>query len=93
MTLVNEEYFDEIIGTLRRRGLQLHHFTLVASRTTLSKRIRGRLLLPQAKRWVRAQMDRCVSALESPNFAVHVLTDNRSVREVVSEIKSQLPQI
>jgi cytidylate kinase len=93
MTLVNQQYFDEIVGTLRRSGLELHHFTLVASRTTLSKRIRGRLLLPQAKRWVRAQMERCVSALEAPNFAVHVPTDNRSVREIVREIRSQLPQV
>ena len=93
MTLVNQQYFDEIVGALRRNGLDLHHFTLVASRTTLSRRIRGRLLLPQAKRWVRAQMERCVSALESPEFAIHVPTDNRTVREIVNEIKSQLPQV
>ena len=93
MTLVNPQYFDEIVGTLRRNGLDLHHFTLVASRTILSKRIRGRLLLPAAKRWVREQMERCVSALESPDFAIHVTTDNRSVREIVSEIKAQLPQV
>lgn len=93
MTLVNQQYFDEIVGTLRRSGLELHHFTLVASQDTLRKRIRGRLLLPQAKRWVRAQIERCVSALESPTFAVHVPTDNRRVREVVSEIRAQLPQV
>ena len=93
MTLVNQQYFDEIVGTLRRSGLELHHFTLVASRTTLSRRIRGRWLLPQAKRWVREQMERCVAALESANFAVHIPTDNRSVREIVSEIKAQLPQV
>lgn len=91
MTLVNEDYFDEIVGSLRRRGVDVRHFTLVASRATLSKRIRRRLLLPQAKRWVRAQMERCVSALESPLFEVHVQTDNRTVQEIVNEIRAQLP--
>ena len=93
MTLVNQQYFDEIVGELRRRGLDVHHFALVASRATLHKRIRGRLLLPHAKRWVRAQVERCVTALESPAFAVHIQTDNRSVAEVVSEIRAQLPTI
>ena len=91
MTLVNEQYFDEVVGSLRRSGFDLHHFTLVASRETLSQRIRGRLLLPRSKRWVREQMERCVSALESSTFAVHVPTDNRSVTEIASHIRSQLP--
>ncbi len=92
MTLVNEQYFDEIVGSLRRSGLEIHHFSLLASRTTLNKRISGRLLLPHAKRWVRDQMERCVTVLESPTFAVHIATDNRNVAEIVSEIRSQLPQ-
>jgi hypothetical protein len=91
MTLVNQLYFDEVVGGLRRSGLDVHHFTLVATRATLNKRIRGRLLLPQSKRWVRAQMERCVTALESPAFAVHIQTDNKSVREIVNDIKSRLP--
>jgi predicted kinase len=93
MTLVNQQYFDEVVGELLRTGLDLYHFTLVASRETLSKRIRGRLLLPHAKRWVRAQMERCVATLESPAFAVHVQTDNRNVSEIVNEIRSQLPDV
>ena len=90
MTLVNQEYFDEIVGALRRDGLDVYHFTLLASRDTLRKRIRGRLLLPQAKRWVRAQMERCVTTLESPVFAVHIETDNRSAGEIANDIRSRI---
>lgn len=93
MTLVNQQYFDEIVGTLRRGGVEVHHFTLVASRTTLVRRNRGRLLLPQARRWVRAQIERCVTALDSPAFALHIETDNRSVREIVTEIRAHLPDV
>jgi adenylylsulfate kinase-like enzyme len=93
MTIVVPQYFDEVVGELRRNNLDLHHFTLVGSRTTLNKRIRRRWLLPEAKRWVRAQMERCVSALESPEFAVHIQTDNRNVKEIVKEIRSQLPDV
>jgi len=93
MTLVNPQYFEEIVGTLRRGGLDLHHFTLAASRATLSGRNRRRLLLPQAKRWVRAQTERCVTALESSTFAVHIDTDNKSVQDIVNDIRSQLPDV
>jgi hypothetical protein len=93
MTIVNRQYFDEVVGALRRGGFNLHHFTLVASKTTLQKRISGRFVLPQAKRWMREQMERCVSALESSEFAVHIETDNRSVMEIVRDIRSQLPEV
>jgi hypothetical protein len=93
MTLVNQQYFDEIVGVLRRRGVDVHHFTLVASRETLNRRNRRRLLLPRAKRWVRAQTDRCVSSLESPVFEAHLPTDNQNVTEIVKQIRSQLPDV
>ena len=93
MTLVVPQYFDEVVGELRRKKVEIHHFTLVASRNTLTKRNNRRWLLPQAKRWVRDQMERCVSALESPVFNVHVQTENRNVTEIVKEIRSQLPDV
>lgn len=42
MTLVEPAYFDEIIGRLRDRGRDVHHFALLADRQTVLRRLRER---------------------------------------------------
>jgi hypothetical protein len=92
MALVDPKYFAEVVGELRMRGVSVHHFALVASRDTIGRRLRRRWELPSSKRWAMAQLDHCVSALESPEFRVHVRTDDRSVDEVLEEVLSHLPE-
>ena len=41
MTLTNETYFNEIIGKLKDSGLDVKHFTLSASKTTIKKRLKN----------------------------------------------------
>jgi hypothetical protein len=91
MTLVNQVYFDEIMGRLRRPGVGLYHFALVASRTTLRRRLTRRLAFPWSTYWALQQINRCVQALEGPSFAKHVRTDGRTVEDIVDEILNQLP--
>lgn len=88
MTLVRTDYFDEIVGGLRGRGVDVRHFTLVASPATLRARLRTRLahLLGRDETWAIRQIDRCVTALADQRFAVQVPTDERTVDEVVEEI-------
>ena len=92
MTLVRPDYFDEIVGGLRRRGVDVRHFTLLASPATLRARLRTRLeyltscVLGRDETWAVRQIDRCVTALADQRFAVHVPTDDRSVDEVVEAI-------
>lgn len=91
MALVNPAYFDEVVGELRRRGVEVHHFALLGSYDTIRRRIRRRWELPGSKRWTLAQVERCVTALESPEFKVHIDTNNRSVDEILLEILAKLP--
>jgi hypothetical protein len=87
MTLVVPEYFEDVIGSLRRAGIEVRHFTLQASRETIQRRLQER---PDATDWAWAQVDRCVTALKHPRFARHIETDGRQIADVVAEIRDAL---
>ncbi len=93
MTLVDRRYFDEVVGELRRRGVDVRHFALLASRATLRRRLRRRWTWPSSKRWALAQVDRCVALLEAPEFAKHLNTDQRRVDEVAEQVLAELTQV
>ena len=82
MTVVDPAYFDETVGELRRSGITVHHFTLVADPKTVRRRLLLRLSEPRSTRWAWQRVERCTSALQAPRFAVHVGTDDRSASEV-----------
>ncbi|MCV7421727.1 AAA family ATPase [Mycobacterium yunnanensis] len=92
MTLVRDDYFDEIIGGLRADGVDVRHYALLASPETLRRRLRARLayvggrLVGRDETWAMRQIDRCVAALSDARYATHVPTDDRSVDEVVETI-------
>ena len=90
MTLVNPAYFDETVGRLHRSGVTVHHFTLVAGPKTIRRRLLRRLSVPWATRWALRRVQRCTSALQSPLFATHVDTENRSVSDVVAAIRGMV---
>ena len=77
MTVVDAIYFDETVGELRRTGITVHHFTLVADPKTIRRRML-RPLHPRSTRWALRQVQRCTNALQSPRFATHLTTDDRS---------------
>jgi len=90
MTLVNPDYFREIVGGLRDRGIDVRHFSLVASPATLRRRIRWRADWPSSRRWALAQLERCASALAEPEFAIHIPTDERGIAEIAQDILTRL---
>ena len=90
MTLVNPAYFDETVGRLRRSGVTVHHFTLVASPKTIRGRLLRRLSVPWATWWALRRVHPCTSMLQSPRFATHVDTENRSVPDVVAAIRGMV---
>ena len=90
MTVVNPAYFDETVGCLRRSGVTVHHFTLVASPKTIRRRLLRRLSLPWATWWALRRVHPCTSALQSSLFATHVDTENRSVYDVVAAIRGMV---
>ncbi len=92
MTIVCDEYFDQIIGGLRADGVDLRHYSLVATRATLERRLRqrSRYLLARLvggdETWAMQQIDRCVDALATDRYAVQVETDKSPTDEVVETI-------
>ncbi|WP_425307357.1 AAA family ATPase [Ammonicoccus fulvus] len=96
MTLVRDEYFDEIIGGLRADGVDVRHYALVASPATLRRRLQRRSayvlgkLIGRDETWGIQQIERCVRALEQERYATHVDTENRSIAEVAEHIAADL---
>ncbi|WP_040525101.1 AAA family ATPase [Gordonia effusa] len=95
MTLVEPDYFDEIMDGLADAGVDVRHFALTASPETLRKRLRLRLgygvgkLLGHDETWAMQQIDRCTTALSDKRFDIHIGTDDRTVHDVVEEIADQ----
>ena len=88
MTIINAKYFDEIIGGLRADGVDVRHFSLLAERATILRRIRERAWLFGLRhdRWAVDHLDLCLDRLRQPEFAEHVPTDDRSVARVADAI-------
>ncbi len=87
MTLVTPEYFEEIVGGLRRSGTVVAHFTLLAELDT----VRTRLATRDDSEWALAQLPRCIPALQDEMFAEHVRTDDRDAEEIAKWILGRLP--
>ena len=87
MTLIREDYYDEIIGALRRRGAEVKHFVLCAGEETLRKRLRSRL--EGRNSWAARQLPACLAALQSPVFENKIWTDSLSVQETAEEVARQ----
>ena len=87
MTLVNPQYFDEIVGRLRADGAEVKHFALLASRETLLQRLSSRG--DQSDSWPARQIDRCVVSLSRELFEHRIDTDRITVEEVIERIASE----
>ncbi|WP_199254447.1 AAA family ATPase [Mycolicibacterium mengxianglii] len=92
MTVVRDDYFDEIIGALRA-SVEVRHYALIASPETLRKRLRSRWETRSARlvgggdeTWAMRHIDHCVATLAQPRYAAHVPTDDRGLDEVVEAI-------
>lgn len=92
MTLVNPDYFDEIIGGLTDSGIDVHHYALTAPTEVIHDRLRRRVgyavgrLVGADETWAMQQTERCVTALGTDRFATHIATEGRSVDTVVELI-------
>ncbi|MGH3201269.1 MAG: AAA family ATPase [Streptosporangiaceae bacterium] len=83
MTLVNRQYFDEIIGTLREAGEKVVHVFLDVPADILESRIRAQVVVPgdperdESNRQFRLKnIGRCVAAAkEQPEDTVMLRSD------------------
>ncbi|MBW4453320.1 MAG: tunicamycin resistance protein [Nostoc indistinguendum CM1-VF10] len=84
MTVVNPLYYEQTVGMLRKEGFQVHHFTLLASRNTVLRRLRRRG--DGSSSWGAAQLDRCINSLSDQRFSVHLNTEGKAIEAVAEEI-------
>ncbi|KRG14868.1 AAA family ATPase [Lederbergia galactosidilytica] len=84
MTVTNELYFAEVIGRLRAEGINVLHFTLAASKSTIQKRLWKRW--EGKNSWAFQQSHERLKVLESDLFKEHIQTDEMSIGEVVESI-------
>ena len=88
MTLVNPDYFEEIVGVLRARGQEVHHVVLIASREAILDRLETRG--DDGFSWAAGQLERCLGGLKQFDLAEHLETDDLSVSEVADEVLERL---
>ncbi|MET9501531.1 AAA family ATPase [Streptomyces sp. NPDC006622] len=98
MTVTDPRHFAETVGRLGEMGHDVRHFTLLAERETVLRRLRerglGRLLrLVAGKKavagresWAVQRLDHCLERLREPEFAEHLWTDHTSVPKTADRI-------
>ncbi|MDO0912775.1 AAA family ATPase [Streptomyces sp. DT2A-34] len=102
MTVTDPDYFTETVGRLRELGHDVRHFTLLAERETVLRRLRergfGHLLQYVAGKnagknvglgresWAVQQLDHCLERLREPEFAEHLWTDHSTVPKTADRI-------
>ena len=88
MTIVNPQYYEEIIGRLKDEGIDVQHFVLSASKETLQKRLKSRF--EKKNSWPEQQIGRCLEGLAHPIFEGHIDTNNLITEQVAETIASTL---
>lgn len=88
MTIVNPQYYDDIIGSLRKDGIIVQHFVLAASKETLEKRLLKRGEVPNS--WPSQQIDRCLLGFKNELFQPQIDTENHTISEVAEKIASMV---
>lgn len=84
MTIVNSDYYNEIIGKLQADGVKLYHFILSASKDTVIYRLfqRGE----EQGSWAEQQIDRCFNAFNKNICGEKIDTNNMTSNEVAEYI-------
>ncbi|MFI1726836.1 AAA family ATPase [Streptomyces sp. NPDC020489] len=98
MTVTDSGYFAETVGRLGELGHDVRHFTLLAERETVVRRLRergfGHLLSYVGGKnaglgretWALRQLDHCLERLREPEFAEHLWTDHSTVPRTADRI-------
>ncbi|MGV9558720.1 AAA family ATPase [Streptomyces sp. NPDC003401] len=98
MTVTDPRHFAETVGRLRELGHDVHHFTLLAERETVLRRLRERGPVRLLRFFVAGnaaargdgravrRLDHCLERLREPEFAEHLWTDHTSVPRTADRI-------
>ncbi|MFH8978408.1 AAA family ATPase [Streptomyces sp. NPDC017890] len=98
MTVTDPGHFAETVGRLRDLGHDVRHFTLLAERETVLRRLHVRGFGPvlryvagkdaglRRESWAVEQLDHCLERLGEPEFAEHLWTDHATVPKTADRI-------
>ncbi|MFJ3284811.1 AAA family ATPase [Streptomyces sp. NPDC086669] len=98
MTVTHPGYFAATVGRLGELGHDVRHFTLLAERETVLRRLRergfghlaqyvaGKGAAPRRESWAVSRLDHCLERLREPEFAEHLWTDHTSVPRTADRI-------
>ncbi|MFF7335239.1 AAA family ATPase [Streptomyces sp. NPDC008150] len=98
MTVTDPDCFAQTVGRLRELGHDVRHFTLLAQRETVLRRLRERGLgflvprplrrtsVPRRDSWAVERLDHCLERLRGPEFAEHLWTDGSTVPKTADRI-------
>ncbi len=98
MTVIEPKYFEETVGRLRERGHDVRHFTLLAERDTVLRRLRergfgralqlivGENVSLRQESFAVSKLDQCLERLREPVFAEHLWTDHLTIPQVANHI-------
>ena len=84
MTLANTTYFRQIRDGLVRLDPELYHFCLMASYEVIHQRLAERGT--EKGDWPFQQTQRCLEALKSSEFQIHIDVEEQDVEQVVETI-------
>lgn len=84
MTIVNPQYYEEIIGRLKGEGIEVHHFVLWATKETLKQRLKSRF--EKKNSWPEQQIERCMEGLKHQIFDGNIDTNNLAIEQVAELI-------
>jgi hypothetical protein len=87
MTVIEPAYLQEILGPLRASGHQVRHYSLLATRATVLRRLRrGRSLPLHRDTFAEGMLDRCLDRLGHDDFAEHIRTDELTIAQVADRV-------
>ncbi len=88
MTLYTKQYYDEIIGSLIKDGIDVKHFILSASKKTIINRLvqRGE----KEDCWAVQHIDKCINFYENEVTEIKIDTENKEVNQIVDIIFEQI---
>ena len=91
MTLVNSQYYEEIVGRLIHDGIEIRHFILYAGKETILKRLSKREFksikkLNKENGFGVNSIDRCIDFFDNHIKDEKIITDNKNIDDIVAEI-------
>jgi hypothetical protein len=95
MTVLDAGYFEQVVGGLRARGIDVRHFCLTAPAAEVERRLGTRRLPgqegdPAAMAWALERLERYAPAMSDPRFETF-LDATLSPDDLLAELLSRLP--